>query len=146
MSTLADRVVLTLTADVTLTTLATGGVFPEDIRLAGPQAYPQTRQGGFWKPSVCVDDAGGVAAPLGPSGSYADRLVVWVFGESSDRRVIDQIAQRVIALLHRWQDSTTKALTVYASRTGYQPDPAPATGALDSITFGINGISLGIRS
>lgn len=144
--TLSDRVVTLLTNDATVATLATGGVYPEDIRLAGPAAYPLTREKGFWRPTVCVDDAGGVAAPLGPSGSYADRLVVWVFGESSDRGVIDQLAQRVIALLHRWQDGTTRAFLVYGSRTGYQPDPAPATGALDSITFGVAGIALGIRS
>lgn len=144
--TLADRVVSMLTADAALTALATGGIHPEDIRLAGPQAYPATRQGGFWLPTVCVDDAGGVAAPLGPSGSYADRLVIWIFGESKHRSTMDQIAQKVIALLHWWQDSTTKALMVYGSRTGYQPDPTPATGALDSITFGVSGIALGIRT
>ena len=144
--TLTDRIVTLLSADATITTLATGGVYPEDIRLAGPTAYPATRAGGFWRPTVCVDDAGGVAAPLGPLGSYADRLVIWIFAESSDRTAMDLIARRVITLLHRWQDSTTRALLVYGSRVGYQPDPAPLTGALESITFGVNGIALGIRT
>lgn len=144
--TLADRVVTELKADVTLAALVSTRIYPEDIRMAGPTAYPATRNGGFWLPTICVDDAGGVAAPLGPSGSYADRLVIWVFGESSARTTMDQIAQRVIALLHWWQDSTTKAITVYGSRVGYQPDPAPQTGALDSITFGVSGIFLGIKS
>lgn len=147
MTTLADRVVTLLQADATLTALVSTRIYPEDIRIAGPIAYPETRTAtGFWLPTVCVDDAGGPAAPLGPSGSYADLLRVWIFAESNARVVMDQITKRVIVLLHRWQDTTTRALLTYGSRTGFQPDPAPQTGALDSITFGVSGIHIGINS
>lgn len=145
--TLADRVVTLLKADATVAGLASTRIYPEDIRAAGPDAHPEAWTAtGYWQVTVCVDDAGGVAAPLGPSGSYANRLVVWIFGESSHRASMETLANRIVALLHRWQDTTTKALLTYGSSTGYQPDPSPQTGALNSITFGVSGIFLGIRS
>ncbi len=87
-----------------------------------------------------------MAAPFGPSGAYQDRLTVWAFGEHNRRPDIAMLMDRVRVLLHRWQDTDSRALLVFGDRLGYQPDPPPDTGGMDRITCAVNGVAIGIRS
>ncbi len=145
--TLADRVVTLLKADSVIAATFAGRAYPEDVRIAGPNAYPEARTpAGYWLPTLAVDDGGGVAAPFGPSGAYQDRLTVWAFGEHNRRPDIALLMNRVRVLLHRWQDTDSRALLVVSDRLGYQPDPPPDTGGMDRITFAVNGVVVGARS
>jgi len=145
--TLADRVVTLLKADSAIAAICGPRVYPEDVRIAGPGAYPEAKtRAGYWLPTLAVDDGGGVAAPFGPSGSYQDRLTVWAFGEHNRRPDIGVLVFQVFTLLHRWQDTDSRALLVFGDRLGYQPDPPPDTGGMDRITFSVSGITVGIRS
>lgn len=149
MTTLADRVVTLLKADSVLAATFAARFYPEDIRMAGPDAYRDAwTDTGYWLPTLAVDDGGGVAAPLGPSGAYQDRLTVWAFAEGSaeGRAAIATGLARVAVLLHRWQDPQTRALLAFGDRLGYQPDPPPDTGGMDRISFAVNGIAVGVRS
>ena len=149
MTTLADRVVTLLKADSAITAICGPRVYPEDVRIAGPDAYPEAKtRAGYWLPTLAVDDGGGVAAPFGPSGAYQDRLTIWAFAEgtTAGRAAIATGLARVAVLLHRWQDIDSRALLVFGDRLGYQPDPPPDTGGMDRITFSVSGITVGIRS
>ena len=145
--TLADRVVTLLKADSAITAICGQRVYPEDVRMAGPDAYPEAKtRAGYWLPTLAVDDGGGVAAPFGPSGAYQDRLTVWAFGEHNRRLDIAVLIARVWVLLHGWQDTDSRALLRMGDRLGYQPDPPPDTGGMDRITFAVNGVVLGAIS
>jgi len=147
MTTLADRVVTLLKADSVIAAICGNRVYPEDVRMAGPDAYPDAKtRAGYWLPTLAVDDGGGVAAPFGPSGAYQDRLTVWAFGEHNRRPDIALLMDRVRVLLHRWQDTDSRAVLAFADRLGYQPDPPPDTGGLDRTTFSVNGVLIGAAS
>ncbi len=149
MTTLADRVVTILKADSVIAATFAGRAYPEDVRIAGPGAYPEAKtRAGYWLPTLAVDDGGGVAAPFGPSGAYQDRLTIWAFAEgtTAGRAAIATGLARVAVLLHRWQDTDSRALLVFGDRLGYQPDPPPDTGGMDRITFAVNGVAIGVRS
>jgi len=147
MTTLADRVVTLLKADSAITAICGQRVFPEDVRNAGPDAYPESKtRAGYWLPTLAVDDGGGVAAPFGPSGAYQDRLTVWAFSERWERYRVAELTARVTVLLHGWQDTDSRALLRMGDRLGYQPDPPPDTGGMDRITFAVNGVVLGAIS
>ncbi len=148
MTTLADRVVTILKADNAIAAICGQRVFPEDIRMAGPDAYPEAKtRAGYWLPTLAVDDGGGVKPPFGPRGSYQDRLLVWAFAESNRRADITSLIERVkVVVLNAGQDPETRAMFDEGDRLGWLPDPPPDTGGMDRITFIVSGITVGIRS
>lgn len=148
MTTLADRVVTLLKADSAITAICGQRIYPEDVRIAGPDAYPEAKtRAGYWLPTLAVDDGGGVAAPFGPRGAYQDRLTVWAFSERWERYRVAELMERVtVLILNEGQDATTRAMFTFADRLGYQPDPPPDTGGMDRATFAVNGIQMGVRS
>ncbi|MDQ3541385.1 MAG: hypothetical protein M3440_11920 [Chloroflexota bacterium] len=148
MTTLATHIRNILLQDAVVVSNVADRVFDFDIRLAGPDAVSPRGPAGFLATHIIVDDAGGVAAPLAASGAYLDRVVITIIAEGSatGRQQIEILAQRLRVLLHRWQEPNSKAFLAYSDRSGISPDPPPGTGALERLTFGIAGVTVGIRS
>lgn len=140
MSAFTQRLANILKADGTIQFHCSDRVIPYDIRTAGPQARTNVEDAyGFLLPTICVDDQGGARSAFAPSGTTEDQIAVWLLaergGDGSGSDILQTVADRVIALLHRYQDPPTRAYLTYVSRMGQQYDPAPATGMLDLITF-----------
>lgn len=148
MSGLATRVADVFKADAAMVAIAGDRVFDRDIRQAGTRAMTNVydMNGFLLGPTVSVDDQGGPSNPFGPSGAYDDRLAVWLFadGTPEGRAALDSVTQRVVVLLHRWQDPASKAFLTYANRLGQRDDPPPDSGVIDQVTFRIGGIFPGI--
>ena len=149
MTTMATHIAARLAQDTTIASLCSTRVYEYDIRLDGPDAHPEiTGPYGFTLPYIVVDDSGGTQALFGPTSGYIDQPRVWIFAENSTsgRSAIEQVADRARFRLHRWQETNTKALLKYASRTGFQADPPPGTGAMDVLTFSVAGIYTGLTT
>ena len=148
MTTMASHIATRLQADATVTSICADRVFGHDIRLDGPNAPDVEDANGFLEPHIIVDDVGGLRPPLGPTSAYQDRVSVYLVAESdaTGRAAIETLATRCMALLHRWQEPTTKAVISYADRPGYIADPPPGTGAIFVLTFAVAGIYAGLTT
>jgi hypothetical protein len=149
MATMASHVAARLVQDTQIVSYTGSRVYAHDIRLDGPDAHPEiVGPYGFLQPHIVVDDAGGGAAPFGPSAAYQDIIHVWIFAESgtTGRTAIEALTARVLVRLHRWQEANTKALLMFATRTGYVADPSPATGAQERLTFSVAGVIAGVST
>lgn len=149
MATMASHVAARLIQDTEIVSYTSDRVYAYDIRADGPDAHPEVYGPyGFTQPTICVDDAGGIAPPFAPSGTYVDRLTIWIFAENSatGRTAMDQLAARIWIRLHRWQEANTKALLLYADRTGFVADPSPFTGAMEQLTFRAAGTLAGVST
>ena len=141
MSTLTQRIVDALKPDGTIQFHCAQRVYPFDIRTAGPQARTGTTdENGYQLPTICVDDQGSLRNPLAPSGTAEGVVAIWIlaereYGAANGAEVIDALVDRIIAILHRWQDATTKTYLTFAGRLGQQYDPAPGSGMLDRLDF-----------
>lgn len=141
MSTLTQRIADALRPDGTINFHCAQRVYPFDIRTAGPQARKDVvTDEGYQLPTICVDDQGAIRNPLAPVGTAEGTVAVWILAERSyasadGAEVIDALVDRTIAVLHRWQDATTKTYLTFAGRLGQQYDPAPGSGMLDRLDF-----------
>lgn len=146
---MASHVAARLVQDTQVASYTANRVYGWDIRLDGPDAHPEvTGPHGFLQPHIVVDDAGGGAATFGPSGAFDDLIHVWIFAEASTtgRTAIEALTARVLVRLHRWQEANTKALLMFATRTGYVADPPPGTGAQERLTFSVSGMIQGVST
>lgn len=140
MSALTERIADVLKLDTVIATHCADRVYPFDIRQAGPQASATAEDAsGFLYPTICVDDQGGARNAFAFSGTTEDTIAVWIMAErgydGSGTGIIEAVANRVMVLMHGWQDGPTKTYLTYASRLGQQYDPAPDTGVIDRVTF-----------
>jgi hypothetical protein len=143
-----------LANDSTVASQCSNRVFAFDIRKSGPNAYgpdsaiPVVSDVGFQLCTICIDDIGSIAPALSPLGATQDRVAVWIFDEwsAAGRSRIDLLADRVRVLLHLYQEPTTRALLTWTGRLGIQPDPPPATAAIDQVTFNAIYVPIGIRT
>lgn len=148
MSTMTELIAAYLLQDATITAHTSTRIYSRDIRTAGPDTpspFPYSSTG-VPEVHLIVDDAGGIAPPFGPSGSYQDqvRVVVIVPNTTAGRSSLDALVQRVKVRLHRWQESSTRALMTFASRTGFVADPPPHLGVQDVLTFSVAGTAIGV--
>jgi len=139
-----------LLQDATITALTATRIYDRDVRTAGPDT-PSTfpyADSGVPLTHLIVDDSGGTAAPLGPSGAYQDQVRVWIIGPNTatGRGEVELLTQRVRVRLHRWQEGTSRVFATYASRTGFVADPPPHLGVMDVLTFAVAGLTVGARS
>lgn len=149
MSAFASRIVTLMKADGIVNFYTAGRVYPHDIRQSGSaeanSAYDVAT--GFLQPTICVVDGPGTHSRLAPSGTYTDTLDIWIMADRlpTGSVTVDELATRVTTLLHRWQDTTTKALLTYAGRLGQQYDP-DGSGIIDRVSFTKTGFFMGVRS
>jgi hypothetical protein len=148
MATIATHVKTYLLLDGPVASIVANRVYDTDVRIAGPNATVPTYRtaNGFTLSHIIVDDTGGLAAPFGPSGSFIDRLAVYIItpATTTGRAEMETLRNRLMVKLHRWQEANTKALLSYADRTGYQMDPPPMNAGMDVLTFSVAGIAIGV--
>jgi hypothetical protein len=146
--TLAANIRTILLQDTTIVSFTSDRIYDREIRGAGPDAPVVHDNNGYPLTHLIIDDAGGTAAPLGPSGAYNDRLNVWIIANNTatGRAQIATLTARLIVILHRWQEPNSRAHLTYADRTGFVPDPTPDTGAQERLTFSVAGMIPGVNA
>lgn len=148
MSTMTELITSYLLQDATITAHTSTRIYSRDVRTAGPDTPSPFPYGSTGVPLVhlIVKYGGGVAPPLGPSGAYQDqvRVSVVVPNTSAGRSSLDQLAQRIPIRLHRWQESSTKALMTRSLIGEPVVDPPPHAGVQQVLTFNVAGVTIGI--
>lgn len=137
-----DAITAALQGDVVITALATGGVHDRDLRRSN-ETLPVDANGDVL-PLLMVDDTGGGRDPFSrASGVFSDRVMIWIFAPMHrlGRLAIEAITDRVLTVLHGWQDPLTGTVVMQGDRLGVQTTDAPDQSYMDRLTLKCQGVA-----
>lgn len=140
---IASSVADGLKADLVIASIAEGRVFDYDVRLVGWNKEPGTIDPvtGDLRPSVVVAGQDGIQSAFGIRKVMPGALIVYVFSAESTggRMAVDQLGERVMAVMSGWQDPVTGAMIqVDSFPTGPRADGDG--GYMERISLAVNRV------
>jgi hypothetical protein len=138
-------VVTYLKADSMITGYTGDRIYDHDVRR---RKHPEIMSTADFKilPTISVDDGPSAGRGFGgPGGSSQDILYVWVFTRNYPEDhdiglpVNRAITERVMELLHDWQDPATRSMLIYRGRLGNQ-DGVLTDSGMDRVQFEVQSI------
>lgn len=140
---IATSVASWLKTDLVIASIAADRVFDYDVRTVGWNREPGTIDPitGDLRPSIVVTGQDGVQSVYGTRKVMPGALIIYAFAAESTggRSAVDQLSERIMAVMSGWQDPTTGAvIQVDSFPTGPRADGDG--GYMERISLAVNRV------